>query len=261
VAKRKPTGAGGKVEVLGWQGGTRGKALPGRVPDGAPGPLGFPDPGRVRFRTKNKKHDLTMRLDDEPAALTPQVPRIEQVDIPWRASQSQWLGQTPTTLTISAVMDAYPWGSIEDDWETLESMCRPELAGRSDGAPSPLQISGSVPGQDRWWQITEVECGEAIWAKGMYRQRQHLTLTLTQWLPVGRTDTSGRSNPRTSSGKVKARQPWTVNAGETLSSIALRALGDSGRWREIAKANKVKGKARRSPDDLKVGERLKLPKD
>lgn len=45
-----------------------------------------------------------------------------------------------------------------------------------------------------------------------------------------------------------------VAAGETLSSIAARHLGDSARWREIAALN-----PQVDPDRLAVGDRLRLP--
>ncbi len=257
---RKKKGAAGEVTVLGYQGGTKGKAQPSRVPDGAPGPLARPEPGRVRIKSKNGKYELVARLGEEPAKLTPQVPRTEQIEVPWRASQSQWLGQNPAELVIDLVLDAYPWGSIEGEWQTLEDMARPERAGRPDGAPSPLQVAGSVPGEDRWWAISAIEPGEAIWMRAGYRARLALSLTLVQWLPVGTTDPTGRKNQRTSTGAKAKRPPWVVNEGDTLATIALRALGDASRWKEIAELNKHKnGKARRSIDDLKRGDRLKLP--
>lgn len=257
--KGKKKGAAGVVTVLGFQGD---KAQPSRVPDGAPGPLARPEPGRVKLRAQNGR-ELVSMLGEEPAKLTPQVPRTEQVEIPWRASQSQWLGQNPAELVMDLLLDAYPWGSIEGDWQTLEDMARPTAAGRSTGAPSPIQIAGSVPGEDRWWIITGIEPGESIWMAGGYRARLAVTLTLTQWLPVGRTDPAGRRNQRTSKGSKVKRAPWVVNEADTLVTIALRALGDGSRWREIAELNphgKGKNKkARRSPDDVKVGDRLRLP--
>lgn len=270
ATKRK--GSAGVVTNLGYQGGTKGKAQPSRVPDGAPGPLARPDPGRVRIRSRNGKYEFVARLGPDAAALTPQTPRVEQIEIPWRASQSQWLGQESAGLVIDLVLDAYPWGSIEDEWSTLEDMARPTNAGRSDGGPSPLQVAGSVPGEDRWWQIAPggidpaTDVGEGvIRMAGGYRARQRLTLTLVQWLPVGTTGPAGRRNQRTATGGKAKRPPWVVNVGDDLVTIALRALGNSSRWRAIAELNphgngKTK-KARRAPSDVKVGEKLKLPQD
>lgn len=269
MAAKKRKGSAGTVTNLGWQGGTKGRAMPARVPDGAPGPLARPEPGRVRIRSKSGKYELVARLGPDAARLVPQTPQIEQVKIPWRATQSQWLSQEAAELEIDLMLDEYPWGSIEGDWQTLEDMARPTRAGRSDGGPSPLQVAGSVPGEDRWWQIAPqgidpaTDAGEGvIRMAGGYRARQRLTLTLTQWLPVGTTDPAGRKNQRTSTGGKSKRPAWTVNDGDDLASIALRALGSAARWKDIAKLNKHKnGKARRSIDDLKFGESLKMPQD
>jgi hypothetical protein len=48
---------------------------------------------------------------------------------------------------------------------------------------------------------------------------------------------------------------YTVRAGDTLWSIAAARLGDGNRWREIAALNALK-----NPDDISVGQKLKLPK-
>ncbi|WP_171115527.1 MULTISPECIES: LysM peptidoglycan-binding domain-containing protein [unclassified Streptomyces] len=48
---------------------------------------------------------------------------------------------------------------------------------------------------------------------------------------------------------------YTVRKGDTLWSIAASRLGDGDRWRDIASLNRLK-----NPDDLSVGQKLKLPK-
>lgn len=257
--KKKRKGEAGRISVVGV---AKGMINATRAPASATSPMPIPAPGRVHLRTKNTLHGFTARLDDEPAVLIPQVPRIEQLDVPWRTAQSQWVGQAPGELTLPLVLDAYPTGSIEDDWSTLETMARPVRAGRSNGPPSPLQVSGTVPGTNRWWQITGILPGDAIWMPGGYRARQHVTLTLTQWLPVGASDTRGRENQRTATGAKKKRQPVAVKKGDTLETIARRELGTAKRWKDIAELNKHKNKKpRRSPGDLRPGERLQLPQD
>lgn len=233
--------------------------LPNRVPEGAPGPLRPPArSGWVRLRTIDKQLDLTVRQDVDAAGLTPQLPRIEQVEVPFRAARTWWAGQTAGELSLPVMFDGFPTQSVEPDLRILEAMTRPVSAGKASGMPSPVQLAGNVPGADRLWVITGAEPGEAIWQSG-YRVRQYVNLMLTQWLPLEAADTSGRKNPRTSSGARVRRKPVTVKRGDTLVTIALRQLGEAKRWKDIAKANKVKGKARRSPNDLKVGEKLKMP--
>lgn len=237
-------------------------ARPSAVPDGAPGPLYPPKYGHVRLRTFDKALDVEIRLDDESSALVPQLPRIETVDIPWRASRTWWSGQSGATLQIPCVFDGFPRQSVEGKIAIVEEMARPVAAGKASGRPSPVQVAGNVPGADRAWMLVGIEQGTAMWRNG-YRVRQHLVLSLVQWLPLEQADTRGRRNARTSKGAVKRRGTVVVKRGDTLATIAARELGQASRWRDIAKANPVKrgkkSKARTSPTDVKVGERLKLP--
>ncbi|MFE0133617.1 N-acetylmuramoyl-L-alanine amidase [Streptomyces sp. NPDC059037] len=48
---------------------------------------------------------------------------------------------------------------------------------------------------------------------------------------------------------------YTVRKDDTLSAIAKAKLGDANRWPEIAELNTLK-----NPDDIRVGQKLKLPK-
>jgi nucleoid-associated protein YgaU len=48
--------------------------------------------------------------------------------------------------------------------------------------------------------------------------------------------------------------PYVVQDGDSLSRIAARQLGNSGRYLEIAKLNGLK-----DPDNLTVGTQLKMP--
>ncbi|MFD6432809.1 N-acetylmuramoyl-L-alanine amidase [Streptomyces venezuelae] len=55
--------------------------------------------------------------------------------------------------------------------------------------------------------------------------------------------------------RLKPSTTYTVARGDTLWSIAATKLGDGARWREIADLNGLK-----NPDDIRVGQTLKLPK-
>jgi nucleoid-associated protein YgaU len=61
---------------------------------------------------------------------------------------------------------------------------------------------------------------------------------------------SGQSSPK------PAGRTYVVRAGDTLRSIALRAYGNEGRWREIYRVNRA---SIRDPDVLVVGTRLTIP--
>lgn len=49
---------------------------------------------------------------------------------------------------------------------------------------------------------------------------------------------------------------YTVQPGDTLSTIARRELGQSARWQEIAELNNLK-----EPHRLKIGQQLEMPSD
>lgn len=55
--------------------------------------------------------------------------------------------------------------------------------------------------------------------------------------------------------RLKPSTTYTVRKGDTLSTIARAKLGDAARWREIAELNELP-----DPDDITVGQALKLPK-
>ncbi len=56
------------------------------------------------------------------------------------------------------------------------------------------------------------------------------------------------------SGKIKS---YTVKAGDTLSSIAKEFYGDPAKYERIYKVNKTT--IGDDPDNLKVGQELKIP--
>jgi nucleoid-associated protein YgaU len=54
----------------------------------------------------------------------------------------------------------------------------------------------------------------------------------------------------------KPEKTYKVKAGDTLSGIALKLLGDAGRWQEIFNANKDKIK---DPNLIRIGQELVIP--
>jgi LysM repeat protein len=60
--------------------------------------------------------------------------------------------------------------------------------------------------------------------------------------------------PKPAATNVQNRATYTVKQGDTLSALALRFLGNSNRWREIAAANPGL-----TPDTLKAGQSIVIP--
>ena len=65
-----------------------------------------------------------------------------------------------------------------------------------------------------------------------------------------------KAQPDATAAEPAADQTYTVQAGDTLSGIAKKFLGDAGRWPEIFEANKDTIK---DPNLIRVGQEIKLP--
>ena len=81
---------------------------------------------------------------------------------------------------------------------------------------------------------------------------------------VGHFDYDGANEALDTERRAETEQPpapdagrtYTVKSGDSLTKIAEEKLGDGNRFQEIYKANKDK---LRSPDDIRVGMKLRLP--
>ncbi|MFC8124645.1 N-acetylmuramoyl-L-alanine amidase [Streptomyces sp. NPDC057302] len=118
-------------------------------------------------------------------------------------------------------------------------------------------------GEDPWpaAQLLAIELvATAICRKHGWTVRS--VLRHLDWQP-GKVDPRGvdwaamqaRITKRLKSKPGTGTSTYTVRKGDTLSTIARAKLGDAARWREIAKLNNLP-----DPDELKVGQKLKLPK-
>jgi len=72
--------------------------------------------------------------------------------------------------------------------------------------------------------------------------------------PPSSTSAGGRVASPPSSPPAAGGKKVTVSAGDTLSGIAKKHLGDASRWEEIARLNGIK-----KPEDIRPGQELRLP--
>lgn len=79
--------------------------------------------------------------------------------------------------------------------------------------------------------------------------------------PVASPPSLGSPSPLASPGAspspARGEQTYTVEAGDTLATIADKFYGDSTAWRKIYDANK--SAVGDDPDKLKVGTQLRIP--
>jgi 5'-nucleotidase len=79
-------------------------------------------------------------------------------------------------------------------------------------------------------------------------------LTVTPLLPPRVPSPSPSPSPSPANGP---EQLHTVEAGDTLASLAQKYYGDATVWRKIFDANK--GAIGENPDNIKIGMQLKIP--
>ena len=108
------------------------------------------------------------------------------------------------------------------------------------------------------WVAQTVAVSERLRLATGVTTRAQVTFELLEYRPgdvvVARQSATKRSEVRNSTPAKGKAKTYTVRKGDTLSAIAARLLGKSSRWTEIAKLNAV-----RNPNNLKVGQVLKLP--
>lgn len=206
----------------------------------------------------------TLVLALDPVAVTPGagVGGWQEVTHPKRASSTEWTGTPLRTLTVDLLVDAYRAG---DD---VEEACRVlDVWGRvQPGHDEPVVVEFSW---GRWtpyrWVIQDVSYGDALHDEHGNRTRQAVTVELLEHReavlglrPAQRaTPTPARNSPGLpSSGPTPTAsgRTYTVRAGDTLSRIAQRELGDAARWPELARLNNL-----RDPDRIQAGQTLRLP--
>lgn len=113
-------------------------------------------------------------------------------------------------------------------------------------------------GQDPWpaAQLEAIERVSAAICRA-YGWNERSVIGHLEWQP-GKVDPRGFTMASMRARIAERLQPYvtyTVQAGDTLWSIAATRLGDGNRWREIAQLNSLP-----DPDAISPGQTLKLPK-
>lgn len=183
--------------------------------------------------------ELDRQISDKPKA--PYIQGLDEYpDIPPAA---------PATTPKAAVTktdskpDAYrpPAFLTKED----EAEHREFLTGRPAPAPDPIAVPGREPAKS---------------TDPASRERADLRESPAHnrdWQPVGSGGAAPTAAPRaTASDSTGSARTHVIQPGDTLSGIAARYLGNSGRFREIYDANR---KVLRSPDDLPDGATIVIP--
>lgn len=235
-----------------------------------------PPMGYIRFVSNgDESNAFSCRLGND-------VPRVTDGYAGWAITQrprqrglTEWKGNNPLTMTIPVLFDALlddargianSAYNLEQDIRKLEKM-----AGLDADTNEPPQVkfhaNGAVPNDEHdasqlTWVIYGIDWGDAVRNAYGNRVRAEATITVCQFVTDNQLSQSLAQKMKKPSGSGTTKPKHKVHRvtkGETLSSIAAVEYGNGDKWRDIASANPINGRARRDPKSVKVGELLKLP--
>lgn len=186
------------------------------------------------------------------------------VSRPKRKGGTRWEGQDPYTMSIPCLLDGFREDrSIEADYEFLRRMYR--VPTPQTGEPAVVRISGPVPLTQLRWVIQNVSEGSAETRADGQRTRQFLTVDLLEYVAMDvliekqATSPAKVAQQRVATGTTPTAPTSTqrihvAQAGDSLSVIAARLLGNANRWPEIATLNGL-----RDPNRVNAGQQLRMP--
>lgn len=227
----------------------------GAVPPGSAGGAS-PSPWHVTIRSEDGQHTFTGLSGPDPAELQDGRGGWEEVQRNRRPPVTQWVGASLLKTTVVVWLSR--WGeqaSVEPDLKTLDSLA--PLSPTTD--PPRVTVTGApgVPPTIRW-VIQSVAVAERLRLPSGATARAQVTIELLEYRPgdvvVVRQSATKRSQVRNGTPAKTKPKTYTVRKGDTLSAISARLLGSASKWQTIAKLNGI-----RNPNNLKVGQTLKLP--
>lgn len=174
---------------------------------------------------------------------------------PGRRPLVQLTGGNLPTLGLTFTLVHRDWTQSIEGW--LTALRR--IANTTDR----ITIHGMSPSEAGPWRMTA--CAVAITQRqpgSNVAVRADVTLTLTyandanpKLGPVQGGKKHGHKGVRDRGGSSKKHtRHYVVKKGDTLSGIAEKFYGEPGKWKQIAKANKIT-----HPRSLKVGRKLTIP--
>lgn len=193
----------------------------------------------------------------------------EIVHRPLRTAATRWRGRTPPTATFPVIVGD---GTtvVEDQRRLLELWLRPGTTdlrnwvddasiltrAPSDEPPKVRVVSRTWPFGGALFVVDAIDRTPVVepLRDGAKLTRFGWTVTLLQHVKAGTLVTARRAGGGKDDEPDRGKRTYTVKAGDTLSAIAARELGDSSRWTDIADLNGI-----RDPRKLRVGQVLKLP--
>ncbi len=178
------------------------------------------------------------------------------IDRDLRMGLTVWAGPPPQRLALQILLDGFFAGVAGQPVGGLVDYVTTNFTGSGDKEPPPVRVKGVYPvDPGMQWVCDGWVIDEWITRRSDRRPIRVLgTFSFLRYVPgelLVKTTAAKRS--KTTSTRTGGKT-YTVRAGDTLSSIAAKQLGDYRKASAIASLNGI-----RDGKSLKAGQRLKLP--
>lgn len=180
----------------------------------------------------------------------------EEVTRAKRKGFPNWQAQALVRVTVPLILDGWASGAPQDQAiRGLENMA----SKRGNQRPPTVKVDGPIPHADLVWVVESLDFGASLKNEAGQVLRQEATLGLMEWEDVdllakrkrGRDGPGGTGRRFT---RVRMRGQGSKRRPEHLVEVVVRVLGDSSRWAEVRKLNKIK-----HPRKLKFKQKIRLP--
>lgn len=208
----------------------------------------------VQITCDNPQASIDLLMGEEAPTFSGGYGGFEEVERPKRSPIAEWKSPPAKRLELALMLDGF-----RDDRAVDGELFQLARLATNDGlnAPPKVRVSGAgVPGDGLIaWYITDFAWTQNALNSAGAPTRVSITLSLIEAVADDAIE-------RTTRDRVRL---YEVKKGDTLVKVAASVLGFGGRWRELLAANpkftkgKKKGKRRRGPKDVVVGEKLRVP--
>ena len=188
--------------------------------------------------TPSRGSKLTLILNKEPDR-TLGVGGFESTERALRRP-AKWYKSIPDDvmgLDCTLDIDAIGGPAIERRIEVLRNM---GIAGTEDEPPS-ITLDGDVWDNDKtvtWiMQPGGLTLGPRLWLPDGTLRRQQVGISLERFTELSEIQPTKSTSTRTRSGS-RRRRTVRSRGNDTLRAVALRELGDQGRWKDLQRWNK-----------------------
>jgi hypothetical protein len=154
-----------------------------------------------------------------------------------RQTAKWWQGLPDETISLDCTLDqdAVTGPDLERRIVVLRTMGKPR--DDTDGEPPTIQLSGDVQGYDAavTWVMTDLTWGDRLFNSDGSLRRQQVTIALEHFIDISEIKPI-RVKPTRKGGK-RRRHTAVTKTGDTLRTVALRELGNAGRWKDLRSWN------------------------